>query len=120
MDKHQAAVMISVLSAKFNIPKPNYKLLPSGKNGRYSPGRNLIWIGMKCWYGIENIILHEFAHALTNARYGVIKTSKYRTEWHGAKFARCLIEIIDVWYGNQEKYCWGKEYKSLRAYGPRK
>ena len=120
MDKKQAEEMISILTAEFHILKPKVEFSNIANVGRYSPRLHRIHIGLRCWFGTENLILHEFAHALAYTRYGIIKNSKYRTEWHGPKFAQCLIEIINAWYGNQEKYCWQKEYKRLQTYGPTK
>ena len=119
MLKTQIQEMIALLAAEFKIGEPRLVFTKS-TNGSYFPGAHRIKIGLKSWRGIENLVLHEFAHALSNTRYGIIKISKYRTEWHGSRFAQCLIEIVDAWYGDQSKYSWNTEYKSLRAYGPRK
>ena len=120
MEKTQIQEMVALLAAEFKIGEPKLVFTRS-RIGSYAPWSNRIKIGLKSWRGIENLILHEFAHALTDFRYGRIRRTPYgKAIWHGPEFAKCLIEIINAWYGDQAKYDWDTEYRSLRAYGPRK
>jgi len=119
MDKEQIQEMIALLAAEFKIRKPSIVFTRSS-TGSYSPGLHRIKIGMKAWRGID-LVLHEFAHALTDNRHGRIRRTSYgKTIWHGPEFARCLVSVIDAWHGDQTKYSWSTEYKSLKAYGSKK
>jgi hypothetical protein len=120
MIETQIKEMISLLATEFKISEP-FLVFTRSTTGSYLPRSNRIKVGMRSWREIENLILHEFAHALTDFRYGRIRRTPYgKTIWHGPEFTRCLIEIINAWYGDQAKYSWNTEYKSLQAYGPRK
>jgi hypothetical protein len=68
-------------------------------------------IGPRCWRGLRDAALHEFAHHLAEARHG------WRVAMHGALFAACLREVTAL--AGAADYAWATEYRSLRAsYGP--
>jgi hypothetical protein len=118
--KTQICEMVALLSTEFGINAPSITFTRSC-TGTYYSRRHRIAIGMTPWRGIENTVLHEFAHALANILYGRIRRTPFgKTIRHGPEFAHCLIEIINAWYGDQVKYPWDTEYKNLQAYGPQK
>jgi len=118
MNKKQAEEIVSLLSAEFQIC-PRVKYSKRATRGHYFPSSNTILIGPRCWRSTETTIIHEFAHALCDAQHGRIKAGR-KTVWHGPAFARCLLDTISAWYGNNSTYPWNSEYKSLQAYGPKK
>jgi len=118
MEKIQIIEMVDLLTEEFKIRKPRVKIT-NASAGCYFVDEHSICLTPKSWFGMENLTIHEFAHALVWERHGRIKRGK-QTDWHGPAFAKCLIEIINAWYGDQSKYCWKREYKSLKAYEPKK
>lgn len=116
MKEREIVEMVDILTEEFKIPKPKVKITNASR-GTYFVTEHLIKVGMKSNFGPEDLTLHEFAHALTDTIHGKIKRGR-KTSWHGPQFVQSLIEIVQAWYGDQEKYCWQKEYRSLRAYGP--
>lgn len=100
-----------------------------------------IAIGPRCWRGVEPTLMHELAHhfafergrqlrldspprvaqrerlGLSRHRYASLYQHlnlRPRGESHGPQFVAALKRIARAWYGDERKYPWDSEYKSLR------
>lgn len=103
--------------------------------------RGRVAVGPRCWRGAEAALIHEIAHHVAaergrellvrapsredqRARLGLGR-HKYaalyphlrlspRGEMHGPMFVAALKRVARAWYGDERKYPWESEYKSLR------
>ena len=71
-------------------------------------------------------LIHELAHhvdfimqarVILNNSFG--ENTQFRTInlRHDLRFYRCLLCVIDASLGDREKYCWEKEYPTIKAIG---
>lgn len=105
--KERAELAIRLLSEAFQLKDPPSLIWTArSKNGRYSGRRKAIIIGHNCWAGVENILLHEFSHALSAARGNPVG--------HGDTFFTSLSEVVMVWFGHPAAYNWEGEYHRLK------
>lgn len=101
--------ILDSLALCFNVNSPTIRLGKSTRTGIYFP-RNLIVIGtaQEDWFTTEEELLHEFAHSLAFQRYGI------KIAPHGKEFQMCLCEVVMMWFGDLNYYCWQCEYKTIK------
>ena len=110
MNEEEARETVKFLAGVFNIPTPSLRWSYRIKNG-VAPKCTSIVIGPKCWRGVEDTLLHEFAHVLDKALTGHVHHS--RSFWH------ILEAVVLAWYRNVKDYDWSTEYKRGRRHGRR-
>jgi hypothetical protein len=106
---------VRTLAAIFGIPTPRVVITRNKSSSAYM-SRNEIRIGRRDWHGMENAMLHEFAHILHHARvkYPPLAARFY----HNRGFFSALCRVIIAWRGTARRYPWHKEYRHVwrRAY----
>jgi hypothetical protein len=138
-NKAMCEEMLEILSSYFGIEKPRLNWLPKSKRAYAFYYDNKIDIGGVFRPNLLNpvdTVLHEFAHILTFRRYIEPTPIKERYKFpenkynrygnpaygrdvvkpHGKEFIRTLVEVIEVWYGDVDKYEWTKEYKAIQKW----
>jgi hypothetical protein len=63
----------------------------------------------------EQIAIHEIAHLITFLRHGFIYKNKKRIS-HGKEFMATLLELINLWYKDTDRYNWYLEYPCLQGW----
>jgi predicted SprT family Zn-dependent metalloprotease len=113
MTKPDVLEAVLLLASEFNIPTPSLKWNERTRNGVANPRKNSISLGHLAWRGVQDCMLHEFAHILAFQRHGKVKN-------HGKEFKTCLEEVIIAWLGDVRKYGWKTEYKYVVEHGRRR
>jgi len=125
MTKEDAQAMLDLLCGAFNIPQIRQPLLRWHRGvvrGTYRASftwrkgllTKRITLGPRCWRGVENSMLHEFAHFLEYYRHPVSGKSH-----HGPAFIEELRNVTEAWHnGDSSRYDWSTEYRRVAAAGP--
>lgn len=119
MEHTQAKEIITLLSKEFKVRPPKLEMI-RGKRSWYRSRKKLIsfGVGWENHFTRENVLLHEFAHHLEYCRNGGQLADKKSA--HSAYFVKCLIEVVEYYYGDLSKYAWDKEYKQVQRFYYRK
>lgn len=94
---------MSVLSDHYLIPTPSINWAPV-ERATTTIATNTINVGSNAWMGVENTIIHEYAHVLSWCYLNHYK--------HGPIFWRSLLDITSFLYGDPKLYSWSCEYKA--------
>ncbi len=109
------------LSAHFDITPPALRWSERSRKGHAYWVRNVVSLGWLAWRGLENSLLHEFAHILWFHRYGWMRQAPVRLLWpktHGDEFKKTLLDVVVFWYdGDASQYAWDTEYPSVAKFG---
>lgn len=137
-DRQKCDEILEILSSYFGIEKPKLEWASNSfgtsKANGYS-NRIRIVPRMESNYRLNNVevLLHEFSHILTHHTY--IKNLSFEEKYkrstsgklirvvrsHGIEFKNTLLEVVEVWYGDADKYGWKKDYSSIaKWYSKRK
>ena len=104
---------LTLLCDELGIPEPACRTHRRGEGSYYYPRKKLISLSLL--RDPENAMLHELAHHMEHFLNDGGQAERGMT--HGRFFARCLLTIAGIWYGDYHKYPWGEEYASLKKYG---
>ena len=105
MDEDGAREMLALLSPEFGVPPPRLRWIMGARAWYYYNLRE-IRVGPNSWGGVENCVIHEFAHHVAQSLDG--------NYGHRGRFFEYLCEVARVWYGDESRYGWSYEYKSLQ------
>src|SRR3970040_961429 len=108
---HRVDEIITLLSDAMKVRKPKWEWCER-RVSQYRIREETIRLSRRDWHGIEDALLHEFAHHVTWVRN--------RTCYHDLWFCQALAEAVELWYSNVKRYGWNKEYATVQAYAVRK
>lgn len=137
-NKAMCEEILEILSSQFGIEKPKLIWVTTPTRGASaSYYTNSITSGETRRWSTKfhaDVMLHEFAHILNYKRniepvpyndryvfpqresfneYGNPKYGRDKVRPHGIEYMNILLEVAKVWYGDESKYPWAKEYRSI-------
>jgi hypothetical protein len=121
---------LAILSSHFGIEKPKLDWSYNQISGAAAfPNQNRIRMGLRKQdnnrLNDADVLLHEFSHILNHhkniknvpfdKKYTRSKSGKFLrvVKSHGPEFKATLFQVVQVWYGDVDKYEWKKDYKSI-------
>ncbi len=101
-----------LLASEFKVPVCPIKWTGT-RRGRFVFHQWLGWhelrLGRRCWRGLDNSLVHEFAHYLC-----FINGERAKRMSHKEDFYRRLKQVVQVYFADIKKYAWNTEYSSIQ------
>lgn len=107
-DEQKIKSVLDGLADRFQVSRPKLCYSAITRRGRYYYRGERILIGPRCWRGIEQSLVHEFAHHLATKRHGDCG--------HNARFIAALFDTAAAHFVDPTKYLWRTEYKSIQRW----
>lgn len=90
------ALELKEMLLQLHTPKYPFRLAvsdrhPKRRYGTYFPNKSRIIVYARCWMGMKNTAIHEYAHHVTETEIG------FYPRRHGKMFKRTYSQLVDIY-----------------------